>query len=47
VNPPAASRIDGASISPSGFVPKRSSAVSQVAKVPGTPTETPDETSSG
>ena len=37
----------GCRASPSGTVPQRSSARSQVARVPGTPTETPLVTSSG
>ncbi len=45
--PCAASSIDGASVRARERVPNRLSAESQVASVPGTPTATPDETSSG
>ncbi len=46
-NPLRASSIDGASVRARERVPNRLSAESHVARVPGTPTATPDETSSG
>ena len=42
-----ATRIAGRKVRPSDIVPQRSSARCQVARVPGTPTETPLVTSSG
>ena len=46
VNPFVARRMAGCNVSRRDSVPKRSSAASQVASVPGTPTERPDDTAS-